>query len=709
MDPFTGTGTFIVRLLHNPELIRDEDLVRKFQSELHANEIVLLAYYIAAINIEETYHGRRGMETEYAPFDGIVFTDTFTLGEGEGQFAEALPVNSERVERQQDRDITVIVGNPPYSAGQRSATDDNPNVFYPRLAARVEETYVARSTAVLKNSLYDTYKLAIRWASDRLKREGVIAFVTNGSFIDGLADAGLRACLTDEFSHLHVFNLRGNQRTQGKRSRQEGGKIFGSGSRTPVAIIVLVRDPKHKGECQIHYRDIGDYLSREEKLLIIKENGSIVGISDWQRIQPDKHHDWLEQRDPAYQRFMPLAIKSQKLKFDVPASFSLLSQGIKTGRDSWIYNFDCAQLHCNVEKMTASYEQQRQSVLTGEKSVEGASRNTSPTKIKWTRDLRSRLQRNEVLELRQRHFRRSMYRPFCKKNIYFDSQFIEIVSRIPSLFPTPKAPNQVIGVTGRGATAAFSTFITDLLPDYSVVAGAQWFPRWRYEAHDPDSPDAWVQASDEGLEDVPGYRRVDNITNWCLQQFRAQYPALQIAKDDIWHYIYGLLHASDYRTKYRADLSKDLPRIPFAPDFSAFRNAGAQLAALHLGYETCPEHELQVEVGPGPNPYRLDKKPMRWGGTKKQPDRSVLHVTPAVTLRGIPDAAHGYVVNGRTPLEWAVDRLCIRTDKPSGIVNDANAWFADDPAGLMAHLKRLVHVSVETTRIVDGLPPALAD
>jgi len=339
LDPFTGTGTFIVRLLQNSELIRNEDLVRKFQSELHANEIVLLAYYIAAINIEETFHGRRGVETQYAPFDGIVFTDTFTLGEDDGQFAEALPINSERVERQQGRDITVIVGNPPYSAGQRSATDDNPNVFYPRLAARVEETYVARSTAVLKNSLYDTYKLAIRWASDRLKKEGVIAFVTNGSFIDGLADAGLRACLADEFSHLHVFNLRGNQRTQGERSRQEGGKIFGSGSRTPVAIIVLVRDPKHKEECHIHYKDIGDYLSREAKLRIIEESGSTAGISDWQQIQPDKHHDWLEQRDPAYQRFMPVAIKSQKLKPDVPATFSLLSQGIKTGRDSWIYNF----------------------------------------------------------------------------------------------------------------------------------------------------------------------------------------------------------------------------------------------------------------------------------------------------------------------------------------------------------------------------------
>ena len=475
LDPFTGTGTFIVRLLQNPELIRDEDLVRKFQSELHANEIVLLAYYIAAINIEETFHGRRGMETQYEPFDGIVFTDTFTLGEGEGQFAEALPVNSARVNQQQERNITVIVGNPPYSKGQKIATDNNPNVFYPHLSGRVEETYAARSTAIAKNSLYDSYKLAIRWASDRIKMQGVIAFVTNGSFIDGNAESGLRACLAEEFSHLYVFNLRGNQRTQGERSRQEGGKIFGSGSRTPVAIMVLVREPASKEECQIRYKDIGDYLSREEKLQIIKESRSVASISDWQRIVPDEHHDWLEKRDPAYQRFMPLAIKSQKLQADVSAAFSLLSPGIVTARDPWIYSFDRSQLYRNIQTMAASYEQRRQYVLAGEKSIEEASQNDSPTQIKLTRGLRNRLQRKEALELRRSSFRKGMYRPFSKQNIYFDSQAIEYVSRIPPMFPTPNASNQVIGVTGRGATTPFSALITDFLPDFELVSKAPWF------------------------------------------------------------------------------------------------------------------------------------------------------------------------------------------------------------------------------------------
>ena len=712
LDPFTGTGTFIVRLLQNPELIRDADLVRKFAGELHANEIVLLAYYIAAINIEEAYHGRRGMESEYAPFEGIVFADTFNLGEGEGQFPESLPVNSRRVQRQQERDITVIVGNPPYSAGQKSATDDNPNVAYPHLAQRVQDTFALHSKVTNKVSLYDSYKLAIRWSSDRIGEQGVVAFVTNGSFIDGNADAGLRACLADEFSHLYVFHLRGNARTSGELRRKEAGNVFGHGSRTPVAVMVLVRDPAHQGDCQIHYRDIGDYLSREQKLRMVREFGSIDGIADWQRIAPDEHHDWLDQRDPAYQRFMPFGSKEAKSPKTAKPGVAArsYSSGIKSGSDAWLYASESEVLAQRVQDMIAFYENRRCQVAAGQISAEVATRNDAPNRFKWHGDLRDRFRRNRALGFQPDQLRTSMYRPFVKQHVYFDAILVQRRYQLPSMFPTPEAPNQVIGVTGRGAGGGFSTLMTDAVPDLNLLeAGAQCFSRWRYEAHDPDSADAWVQTDGGGLDTVPGYRRVDNITDWCAQQFRTQYPNAHITKDDIWHYVYGLLHAPDYREQFKADLSKDLPRIPFAPDFGAFRDAGAALAELHLGYETCAEYELQVEVdGNPPGAFRLGDRPMRWGGTRKQPDRSVLHVTPAVTLRGIPDEAHAYVVNGRTPLEWAVDRLHIRRDKESGIVNDPNAWFAGHPAGLVSHLRRLVHVSVETSRIVDALPPALA-
>ena len=306
LDPFTGTGIFLVRLLQSA-LIPDADLGRKYREELHANEIVLLAYYIAAIHIEEAFHGRLG-DGDYEPFGGIVLTDTFNLHtERTGFPRQWLPDNSARAERQQRLPIQVIVGNPPWSAGQRSSADDNPNVAYPELEARIAETYAERSTATNKNSLYDTYKMAIRWASDRIGERGAVAFVTNGSWIASNVDSGVRACLAGEFTSIHVVNLRGNQRTQGERSRQEGGKVFGQGSRAPVAISILVKNPEaaHEG-CRILYRDVGNYLSREEKLAILSEAGSIGGIDDWQAIAPDRHHDWIAQRDEAFQTLYPL-------------------------------------------------------------------------------------------------------------------------------------------------------------------------------------------------------------------------------------------------------------------------------------------------------------------------------------------------------------------------------------------------------------------
>ena len=526
LDPFTGTGTFIVRLLQNPDLIRDEDLLRKFSSELHANEIVLLAYYIAAINIEEAYHGRLGMDAAYKPFDGIAFSDTFQQFERERQEAaqrgrlgpdynETLPVNSERVQRQMEQDITVIVGNPPYSTGQQSATDDNPNVSYPGMERRIAQTYAARSSATNKRNLYDSYKLAFRWASDRIENEGVIAFVTNGSFIDGNADAGLRACLAEEFSHLYVVNLRGNQRTQGERSRREGGKIFGSGSRAPIAILVLVRDPAHSGPGAIRYRDIGDYLSRDDKLGWLEERGSITGIDDWQKIQPDVHHDWLDQRDPAYQTFLPMGNREAKRKPGAAADviFGLFSAGVVTAKDAWLYGFDRAALEQRVQGMTDFYEERRRQVERGELSHEDATRNDAPQRFRWGRELRNHLRRQHMAVYRQENLRPSLYRPFVNQLLYFDDILVNFSYQLSALFPTPDTGNRLIGVTGRGESVHFSALMTDVIPDFHLNGSGQWFARYRYERSDDGQssmlPD---DAGDDG--NVPGYRRVDNLTNW---------------------------------------------------------------------------------------------------------------------------------------------------------------------------------------------------
>lgn len=353
IDPFTGTGTFITRLLQSG-LISSDKLAYKFKNEIHANEIVLLAYYIAAINIEAVYHDITN-ESAYTPFQGICLTDTFELYEKDDLISDVLVDNSERRKRQKALDIRVIIGNPPYSAGQESANDNNQNVKYPQLDKRIADTYAAYTSATNKNALYDSYIRAIRWASDRIGEKGVIGFVTNGSYIDSNSADGLRKCLTEEFSSLYFFHLRGNQRTSGEKSRQEGGKIFWSGSRAPIVISILVKNPNVQAHGQIYFHDIGDYLSREEKLEKVSEFNSVNGITKingWQLIEPDEHNDWLNQRDERFNYFIEMGNKKDK---DSVCIFSTYSRGGATSRDAWVYNFSAKKLIENVSEMIVYY------------------------------------------------------------------------------------------------------------------------------------------------------------------------------------------------------------------------------------------------------------------------------------------------------------------------------------------------------------------
>ena len=712
LDPFTGTGIFLVRLLQS-ELIRDEDLMRKYREELHANEIVLLAYYIAAIHIEEALHGRRGTDSGYEPFGGIVLTDTFNLHtERTGFPREWLPDNSERVERQQKLPIQVIVGNPPWSAGQRSSADDNPNVDYPELERRVADTYAARSTATLKNGLYDTYKMAIRWASDRIGEQGVVALVTNGSWIDGNVDSGVRACLAEEFSAIYVLNLRGNQRTQGERSRREGGKVFGQGSRAPVAITVLVRNPNaaHEG-CRIRYRDIGDYLKREEKLAILRDAGSVAGIDGWQEIIPDRHHDWVGQRDEAFQALYPMGLKAAKVGHSDEAIFRLYSRGLATSRDAYIYNFSrdaCAE---NARKMVGDYMgaihvREERPEYTVDDAVRLHSKN-----LRWDRELKNNLRRGRMVKHSVDNVWVTQYRPFVRQHCYVEYVLVNNKYQQDRIFPPPTPEvrtlggNRAIGIPTVGDTKRFSCVMVAVMPDLNVMTGSQWFPRYRYESRIVSAASrepARASLFASKLE------RVDNITDTALVAFREHYGDEEITEDAIFDYVYGVLHAPAYRESFADDLSKALPRIPFAPNFDAFAEAGRGLAALHLGYETCAEHSLEVvEARPGglqSHHFRLGERAMRFADN----DRTVLIVNDHIRLAGIPDEAHGYMVNGRTPLEWFIDRYRVTRDRESGIVNDPNGWFAK-PEDLIAAIRRIVHVSVETVRIVASLPGPFAD
>ena len=714
LDPFTGTGIFLTRLLQSG-IIQDADLERKYREELHANEIVLLAYYIATVNIEEAFRGQRGEDSTYEPFNGIVLTDTFNLNKKEDEPTlfpkEWLPDNSTRAERQQKLPIQVIVGNPPWSAGQKSASDDNPNVEYLALEERISETYAEYSTATLKRNLYDTYKMAIRWASDRIQKQGIIAFVTNGSWIDGNVDSGVRACLAEEFSSVHVLHLRGNQRTQGERSRQEGGKVFGSGSRAPVAITILVKNPNatHEG-CEIQYRDIGDYLTREQKLDTLHEKESISGFTDWETITPNTHYDWIEQRSEVFTDFYLIGSEETKAGRTDNTIFKLFSSGYLTGRDAYIYNFSIDTCAENVKIMTQDYlaaiaEFENNPELTVDNIVHRYS-----TNIKWDGDLKKKLRQRKKTNFMDNYIRKVSYRPFVATNCYADYTFAQRKGKIQQIFPESSSENCVICLPNKGSKNPFSALITDTMPDRHFIEAAQCFPRYQYP-----KPSDKQNASESllGIDDTPD--RIDNISDTALRTFREHYTDDSITKDVIFDYVYGILHAPSYCEQFANDLSKMIPRIPFAPDFHAFADAGKKLADLHLNYETCEQYPLRVEYpnisspptdleDAAPNLFLLTEKAMRFGDI----ERRTLIINEHVRLSSIPEDAHRYIVNGRSPLEWFIDRYKIKTDPDSGIVNDPNGWFAD-PRDLVTAIARIIHLSVQSTRIINTLPAEITD
>ena len=646
LDPFTGTGTFITRLLQSG-FIKPKDLLYKYENEIHANEIVLLAYYIAAINVESVFHDAIA-DGKFHPFDGIVLTDTFQLGEGERDIPGIFPENSDRARRQKKLDIRVIMGNPPYNVSKGTT--------YPILEQRIAETYAKGSGAVNKNSLYDSYIKAFRWASDRIKDEGVVAFVTNGGWLDAQAMNGFRNALVAEFSHIYVFNLRGNQRTQGETSRREGGKIFGQGSRTPVAITILVKSKNRSGKGEIHYHDIGDYLSREEKLRIVDDFGDIAGI-EWQSITPDKHGDWLNKRDSEFDDYIPLA-PEEKFDYLAKSWFTVNSSGLKTGMDGIAIGYS------------------RKGVVEAVKKQFGYS------------------DRAKAVEY--------SYRPFNKQWLYYDRETNQRQYRIPAIFPPGdgkvKYNNKVIWAKSPGGSKDFSCLIADCIPDIQPDGGIQCFPLYWYEKIERD--DSIIELP--GLEKQSGYIRHDAISDFILMEFR-KIAGPHVQKEDIFYYVYGALHNPDYRAKFAADLKKQLPRLPLPKnrkEFEKVEGIGRKLANLHLHYEEIDPWPLD-EIGS--LDYHVTK--MAWAKDGKDVRKDMLVVNEHLTLAGIPAEAHQYVVNGRTPLEWLIDRYQIRTDADSGIVNDPNKWGEEHgyPQYIVELAKRLVRLSVETVKLVAGL------
>ncbi len=719
LDPFTGTGTFITRLLQSGVISR-EALARKYRKEIHANEIVLMAYYIASINIESVYHSLMPEEA-YKAFEGICLTDTFQLGEKESDeniFSEQFPTNSKRVMAQKKCPITVIVANPPYSIGQRSANDNAQNQSYPNLEKHIETTYVAQSEANLNKSAYDSYVKAFRWASDRLneKEGGVIGFVTNGAWLDANGLDGMRKCFEQEFSSIYVFNLRGNCRTSGETRRKEGDGIFGLGSRTPIAITILVR--KHKinntEKAQIFYHDIGDYLSRENKLKIIRQMGDISNPAMmWKNILPNEHGDWLSKRNELFKLFIPIE-PEKKFAKGQKSFFETYAIGVATNRDAWVYNFSQISVEKNMQRMISFYNEQREAYkkakttintnLSAEKFID-----TDDTKISWTVNLKKDIEKN-IKHDYTADVRNGAYRPFCKQRLYFDKPFIERIGLSPKLFPTSEHKNLVICVSGIGAGKDFSTIISDCIPDLQLQFNGQCFPLYWYDDNNADIADLFNQGSEKQMD---RYVRRDGMTDWILTAARKQY-GYKVTKEDIFYYVYGLLHSPDYRTTFAADLKKSLPRLPLvekADDFWAFSKAGRELAALHLNYESVePYRKCQIIYAPLTNKgdsinYHVEK--MRFGKIdSKTVDKSIIHYNHAITIEGIPAEAYKYVVNGKSAIEWIMERYAVTTDKKSGITNDPNDWAREhnDEKYILNLLLRIINVSVQTVEIVKGLP-----
>ena len=679
IDPFVGTGNFIVRLMQD---IRGTALEAKYRHELHCNEVMLLPYYIASLNIEQEFFQRTGT---YLPFEGIALADTFELLEQQ-QGELFTRENTERVARQKAADMFVVIGNPPYNMGQINENDNNKNRKYETMDALLKETYSQDSKATNKNALSDPYVKAILWASKRIGAEGVVAFVTNNGFLDGIAFDGMRKHLGQDFSKVYHIDLKGNARTSGERRRKEGGNVFDDQIRVGVGISFFIKKAETTpGTAEVWLYSVDDYLKSQEKQELLTDFGDYTNVPTKQ-VTIDAKHTWLtEGLHAEFETFIPIGTKEAKAKKGTATDviFKIYSAGVKTNRDAWVHNFNRNVLTGNILQMSDTYNtevdrwkrQENQTEINVDDFV-----TYDETKISWSRDLKLKLRRCIIAEYAEHKVRTSLYRPFTKSNLYFDRIINDVVYVFPSIFPTPEteAENRVICLTTLGSKKSFHCLMTQQLPDVHLTGDSQCFPFYTY--------------------DEDGTNRQENITDWALKQFRTHYNDDTITKWDIFHYTYGLLHHPVYREKYEMNLKRDLPHIPFTEDFWGFAEAGAQLADLHINYESVPKYDgLKYIETPGMTvDWRVEKM-------KLSKDKTQLRYNDFLTIDGIPTEVYAYKLGNRSALEWIVDQYRVKVDKRSGIVSDPNR--DSEPQYIVDLIARVITVSLRTTEIVNGLPP----
>ncbi|WP_345096094.1 type ISP restriction/modification enzyme, partial [Bartonella acomydis] len=710
LDPFTGTGTFITRLLQS-NLIKPEDMEYKFRNEIKANEIVLLAYYIAAINIESTYHSL--MKGDYIPFEGICLTDTFLMLEEKDFFTRYMFENSERCKKQQEADIQVIVGNPPYSVGQKSANDNNPNVSYDTLNDSIRNTYASGlNVGTNRKELYNSYIQAIRWASNRLSQQGgIVAYVSGNGWIDKTFADGMRNCLRSEYSSIYIINLRGDIRKniKSKEQSKEGGNVFDSGSQNGIAITLFVRNPNNSHLCKIYYHDIGDNLPTKEKLKRLRKLKSIKGITQSKQfieIIPNDKNDWIKQRNATFDQFISIGDKNTPEDSKI---FEKVSLGICSKRDAWVYNFSSDVLDMSIQKTIDFFNEQKHLVAKNSSISVKKIIDYDATKISWGDALLSKLKRSIDARFESHLKVLVIYTPFVTI-WHYASPFLNDRLGQTHQFLNPNIPHNLgICVSGIGSQTGFSCLMTNKPVSTSTLQNARCYPLMFHCEEN--------KHHDYNLFATETKKKVrDGITDAGLTHFKAAYPNETITKEDIFYYIYGLLHSEDYRARYADNLSKELPRIPCvksADDFWKFVTAGRKLGHLHVNYEDVEPYPVTFKKGnpkqtdiPNPEKFYYVTE-MKFAKAGKEKDKSTVIYNSNITITDIPLEAYEYIVNGRSALEWVMGRQCVKTDKKSGIVNDANRYAVEtvgNPAYPLELFQRVITVSLETMKIVKNLP-----
>ena len=658
LDPATGTGTFITELI---DYLPTHSLQHKYKHEIHCNEVAILPYYIANLNIEFTYKQKMG---EYEEFENICFVDTLDNTSFEGKQLDLFAMtveNTARIKRQNDRTISVIIGNPPYNAKQENFNDNNANRYYTAIDKLIKESYIKYSKAQNNIVVYDMYTRFIRWAADRLGKNGIIAFVSNSSFINSIAYDGFRKVVAKEFNEIHIIDMKGNARTSGERRRKEGGNVFTDEIRVGIAVYFLIRN-EHAEGFKVYYNEIDDYINADEK----KKYFSSQKFRDlgFTHLKPDNNGNWINQSDNDFESLLPLVDKDVKAGKGEKAVFKLFSRGVETTRDEWVYDFNQSVLMEKIKNMIEIYNL----------SIENKNMDNY---IKWSSSLESYFNNGIKAIFNQDLIKLSLYRPYLKLYQYTEKLFNHRLTQnhYEMFSETLNYENKIISFSGIGSNKYFHCLSSNLLIGLDTIEKTQCLPLYRYDK--------------EG-------NRIDNITDWGLKQIQTHYQDTTITKIDIFHYTYAVLHNPAYRTKYELNLKREFPRLPYYENFPKWVNWGKQLMEIHINYETVTPYNLTRLDIPLKDNQKTPKPKLKADKTK---DSIILD--DVTTLSNIPKIAWEYMLGNRSALEWILDQYKEKKPKDPTIAEKFNTYrFADYKEQVIDLLMRVCTVSVETMKII---------